>query len=114
MNATHALGWALVHFLWQGAALAILLGVALALGPPRLREAAAVLKVHEATASRRLTRIHGEIRKSVEGILMKQHGWTQSEAARSLSEIAAHLQMEIEPLLATQADPSLRSSPAES
>jgi HEAT repeat protein/beta-lactamase regulating signal transducer with metallopeptidase domain len=30
MNATHALGWALVHFLWQGAALAILLGVALA------------------------------------------------------------------------------------
>jgi len=29
MNATHALGWALVHFLWQGAALAILLGVAL-------------------------------------------------------------------------------------
>ena len=29
MNATHALGWALVHFLWQGAALAILLGIAL-------------------------------------------------------------------------------------
>ena len=34
MNATHALGWALVHFLWQGAALAILLGVALALIRP--------------------------------------------------------------------------------
>ena len=79
----------------------------------RLREAGAVLKVHEATASRRLTRIHTEIRKSVEGILMKQHGWTQSEAARSLTEIAAHLQMEIEPLLATQADGGLRSSPAE-
>lgn len=31
MNATHALGWALVHFLWQGAALAILLGIALTL-----------------------------------------------------------------------------------
>ena len=31
MNATHALGWALVHFLWQGAALAILLALALAL-----------------------------------------------------------------------------------
>jgi HEAT repeat protein/beta-lactamase regulating signal transducer with metallopeptidase domain len=30
MNATHALGWALVHFLWQGAALAIVLGMALA------------------------------------------------------------------------------------
>jgi HEAT repeat protein/beta-lactamase regulating signal transducer with metallopeptidase domain len=31
MNATHALGWALVHFLWQGAALAIFLGIALTL-----------------------------------------------------------------------------------
>ena len=34
MNATHALGWALVHFVWQGAALAIVLGVALALIRP--------------------------------------------------------------------------------
>ena len=34
MNATHALGWALVHFLWQGAALAIVLGVALTLIRP--------------------------------------------------------------------------------
>jgi HEAT repeat protein/beta-lactamase regulating signal transducer with metallopeptidase domain len=31
MNATHALGWALVHFLWQGAALALLLAAALAI-----------------------------------------------------------------------------------
>lgn len=30
MNATHALGWALVHFVWQGAALAVLLALALA------------------------------------------------------------------------------------
>ena len=29
----------------------------------RLREAGAVLGVHEATASRRLTRIHGDVRK---------------------------------------------------
>lgn len=34
MNATHALGWALVRFLWQGAALALLLGIALALIRP--------------------------------------------------------------------------------
>jgi HEAT repeat protein/beta-lactamase regulating signal transducer with metallopeptidase domain len=34
MNATQALGWALVHFLWQGAALAILLGIALAVTRP--------------------------------------------------------------------------------
>ena len=31
MNATSALGWALVHFLWQGAALALLLALGLAL-----------------------------------------------------------------------------------
>ena len=31
MNATRALGWALIHFLWQGAALAVLLGVVLAI-----------------------------------------------------------------------------------
>src|SRR5882757_569670 len=46
MNATQALGWALVHFLWQGAALAILLGVALALIRPtaaRTRYAVALL-----------------------------------------------------------------------
>jgi hypothetical protein len=35
MNATHALGWALVHFLWQGAVLAVLLSIALALTGPR-------------------------------------------------------------------------------
>ena len=30
MNATSALGWALVHFVWQGAALAVLLALGLA------------------------------------------------------------------------------------
>jgi HEAT repeat protein/beta-lactamase regulating signal transducer with metallopeptidase domain len=34
MNATHALGWALVHFVWQGAAAAVLLGILLALTRP--------------------------------------------------------------------------------
>ena len=34
MNATSALGWALIHFLWQGAALALLLAAALALTHP--------------------------------------------------------------------------------
>ena len=37
MNATHALGWALVHFVWQGTALALVLALALA----ALRPAAA-------------------------------------------------------------------------
>lgn len=78
----------------------------------RLREAGAVLGVHEATASRRLTRIHGEIRDRVEVILMKEHGWTKSEAARSLAEVAAHLQTEVEPMLTGKADSTLQSSPA--
>lgn len=78
----------------------------------RLREAGAVLGVHEATASRRLTRIHGEVRKRVEAILMKEHGWTKSEASRSLSEVAANLQTEVEPMLTAKADSTLQGSPA--
>jgi RNA polymerase sigma-70 factor (ECF subfamily) len=78
----------------------------------RLREAGAVLGFHEATASRRLTRIHGAVREQVEMILVKEHGWTRSEATRSLAEVAAHLQTEIEPMLLSQPDSSLQRSPA--
>ena len=78
----------------------------------RLREAGAVLGVHEATASRRLTRIHGQVREQVESILMKEHGWTKTEATRSLAEIAAHLQTEVEPMLAGKAGQTLQGSPA--
>ncbi len=78
----------------------------------RLREAGAVLGVHEATASRRLTRIHGQVRARVESILMKEHGWTKTEATRSLAEVAAHLQTEVEPMLAGKAGRALHGSPA--
>lgn len=78
----------------------------------RLREAGAVLGVHEATASRRLTRIHGHVRERVESILMKEHGWTKAEATRSLAEVAAHLQTEVEPMLAGKVDPAMHGSPA--
>jgi len=78
----------------------------------RLREAGAVLGVHEATASRRLTRIHTEVRESVQTTLMKEHGWTKAEAARSLSEVATQLQTEIEPMLQGNGDATLQSSPA--
>ena len=78
----------------------------------RLREAGAVLGVHEATASRRLTRIHAEVRESVQSILMMEHGWTKAEAARSLSEVATQLQTEIEPMLQGNSDATLQSSPA--
>jgi RNA polymerase sigma-70 factor (ECF subfamily) len=78
----------------------------------RLREAGAVLGVHEATASRRLTRIHGQVRERVESILMKEHGWTRTEATRSLAEVAAYLQTEVEPMLAGKVGQTLHGSPA--
>jgi RNA polymerase sigma-70 factor (ECF subfamily) len=68
----------------------------------RLREAGAVLGVHEATASRRLTRIHGEVRERVETILMKEHGWTKVETARSLSEAALRLDSDLELMLTSE------------
>jgi RNA polymerase sigma-70 factor len=78
----------------------------------RLREAGAVLGVHEATASRRLTRIHGEVRERVESILMTEHGWTKSEATRSLAQVAAQLQTEVEPMLTGTVDQTFQGSPA--
>ena len=66
----------------------------------RLREAGAVLGVHEATASRRLARIHANVRQDVETILMKEQGWTRTEASSSLAAVAAQLQTDIEPMLA--------------
>ena len=78
----------------------------------RLREAGAVLGFHEATASRRLTRIHRDVRERVETILMKEHGWTKMEAVSSLAEVAAHLQTEVEQILSAPADAALQSSPA--
>jgi len=54
----------------------------------RLKEAGAVLGVHEATASRRLTKLHGEIRRRVEAVLTGEQGWTREEATRTLAEAA--------------------------
>jgi RNA polymerase sigma-70 factor (ECF subfamily) len=75
----------------------------------RLREAGAMLGFHEATASRRLTRIQTDLRKRVEKLLIEEHGWTQSEAARSLSQVAANLQMDVEPLLTSAKGPLIES-----
>jgi RNA polymerase sigma-70 factor (ECF subfamily) len=78
----------------------------------RLREAGAVLGVHEATASRRLTRIHTQVRERVGTILAEEHGWTKAESERCLAAIAVDLQGDIEPLLASTADSNLQSSQA--
>ena len=77
----------------------------------QLREAGAVLGVHEATASRRLTRVHAEVRRRVEAILVKEHGWTQGDTARSLSEAAAHLDSDLELMLTTETAAAEKRTP---
>lgn len=68
----------------------------------RLREAGAVLGVHEATASRRLTRIQTDLRKRVTKILIDEQGWTQAETERSFAEVAQHLDTDLEALLSKE------------
>jgi len=69
----------------------------------RLREAGMVLGVHEATASRRLTRIQTDLRKRVTKILIDERGWTQAETERSFAEVAQHLDTDLESLLSQEA-----------
>jgi len=69
----------------------------------RLREAGAVLGVHEATASRRLTRIQTDLRKRVTKILVDERGWTQAETERSFAEVAQHLDTDLESILSKEA-----------
>jgi RNA polymerase sigma-70 factor (ECF subfamily) len=71
----------------------------------RLREAGAVLGVHEATASRRLARLHTEVRKRVEAFLIAEHGWTKQEAARTLADAATHLDADLNRMLAGAENP---------
>ena len=68
----------------------------------RLREAGAVLGVHEATASRRLTRIQSDLRKRVTKILIDERGWTQAETERSFAEVAQFLETDLEALLSKE------------
>jgi hypothetical protein len=56
--------------------------------------------VHEATASRRLTRVHGDLRKRVAEILIQERGWTRVEADQAFLEVAQHLETDLEGLLA--------------
>ena len=65
----------------------------------RLREAGVVLGVHEATASRRLTRIQTDLRKRVTKILVDERGWTQAETERSFAEVAQHMDTDLESIL---------------
>ena len=68
----------------------------------RLREAGTVLGVHEATASRRLSKVHSELRKRVGEILVQERGWTKAETERSFAEVAQHLDTDLESLLSNK------------
>jgi RNA polymerase sigma-70 factor (ECF subfamily) len=65
----------------------------------RLREAGVVLGVHEATASRRLSRIQTDLRKRVSQILVDEKGWTKAETERSFAEVARYLDTDLEALI---------------
>jgi RNA polymerase sigma-70 factor (ECF subfamily) len=65
----------------------------------RLKEAGAVLGVHEATASRRLTKVQSELRKAVMDILVNKKGWTKGEAEKSFAEVAQTIDADLETLL---------------
>lgn len=66
----------------------------------KLRDIAATFGYHEATASRKLTRVQTEIRKGVEKQLKNTHGWTETEVKRHLSETAASLGINLETMFA--------------
>lgn len=66
----------------------------------KLKDIAAIFGYHEATASRKLTRVQAEIRKCVEKDLKAHHGWTEGEVKRHLSEIASSLGVNLETMFA--------------
>jgi RNA polymerase sigma-70 factor (ECF subfamily) len=67
----------------------------------RLKQAGAVLGFHEATASRRLTRIHTDLRKRVEKFLEREKGWKRDEIERNLAEAGEKLDTNLEKLIAS-------------
>ena len=66
----------------------------------KLKDIAASFGYHEATASRKISRLHSEIRKSVERSLRERHGWNDTEVKRYLSDTAMKLGISIEKLFA--------------
>ena len=76
----------------------------------RLREAGAVLGVHEATASRRLTRIHSDLRRSVENILIAEKGWTKRETDRAFADVAVNLDGDLEGLVSVDEAPTQQTA----
>lgn len=66
----------------------------------KLKDLAKTFGYHEATASRKVARLHSDIRKAVETRLREQHGWNDSEVKRCLSDMASKLGISFEKLFA--------------
>ena len=74
----------------------------------KLKEAGAVLGVHEATASRRLTRVHAEVRRRVEALLTGERRWKREEVARALADAAhSHTDADLRAMLAPERAPAV-------
>jgi RNA polymerase sigma-70 factor (ECF subfamily) len=71
----------------------------------KLREAGAVLGVHEATASRRLSKIQLDIRKRVEESLKHELRWSSAEITEGLSRSATVLQADVEAMISGPGPP---------
>jgi len=66
----------------------------------KLKDIASTFGYHEATASRKISRLHAEIRKLVEKSLRERHGWNNAEVKNYLSETAMKLGLSVEKLFA--------------
>lgn len=64
----------------------------------KLQEIADTFGYHEATASRKITRVQTKLRRSVEKLLGDQHGWSEAEVSRHLTDSAEKLGISIEKL----------------
>jgi RNA polymerase sigma-70 factor, ECF subfamily len=65
----------------------------------KLKEIGQTFGYHEATASRKIVRIQTDIRSTVQKTLKNQHGWSEEEVKRYLSETASKLGISFEKLV---------------
>jgi RNA polymerase sigma-70 factor, ECF subfamily len=63
-----------------------------------LKKIGEILGFHEATASRKIVRVQGDLRKSTEKILQSKHGWKSEEIGKYLSATASKLGFNVEKL----------------
>ena len=66
----------------------------------KLKDIGNALGFHEATASRKIVRIQTDVRKSVEKILIAEHGWQKEEVKRYLTDAASKLDVGLERMFA--------------